>query len=155
MEWLNKVGIMMAEHVTEQKKYCCRCGSEADKTPNGGCSLRCVCAWQSAHGVWVDKRGALTDEDKMYVQRTFLEAHEAEPDNELLLADYALFLWRELNEWQQAEQMLEKALALPATSARVRMRILNLYSHFLSTTPISDSKLDAHRNGSYMNSSSA
>ena len=84
-----------------------------------------------------------------------LFAHQAEPDNELLLADYALFLWRELNEWQQAEQMLEKALALPATSARVRMRILNLYSHFLSTTPISDSKLDAHRNGSYMNSSSA
>jgi hypothetical protein len=149
VEWLTKVGMMMQEHVAYQKRHCCMCGSEADKAPDS-CSLRCVCAWQSAHDLWQDNRGSLSDKDLMWIERTFLEAHETEPDNELLLADYALFLWHEVGKAQEAEHLLEKAIALPPSSTRVRMRVLNLYSHFLSTTPITDTKLNAHREGSYM-----
>lgn len=147
-EWLYKVGDMVRRHVAEQKKACCYCGSEADKVEQ--CSLRCVCAWEAAHSLWKEKRADpsahidLSVEDLRYIQTGFEEAVEREP-NELLLADYALFLWYEHGEHNTPEKLLEKAIALPTKDPMVRMRILNLYSHFLSSTPVTSAKLDAHR----------
>mmetsp|Transcript_4604 Transcript_4604/g.8712 ORF Transcript_4604/g.8712 Transcript_4604/m.8712 type:complete len:230 (-) Transcript_4604:194-883(-) len=149
-EWVTKMGSLTSAHVAQQKQSCCYCGPKAHEGgANGeGCSLKCVCTWDSAHTCWQNTRqdcATVGDQDYLYIERSFIEATEFEPDNELLLADYALFLWHERQEYQKAEELLQRALSLEPQNPLIRMKVLNLYSSFMSLTPASDVKVEEHR----------
>jgi hypothetical protein len=56
-----------------------------------------------------------------------------------------LFLWRQRRDYNGTEAMLTRALAAPHQNEMVRLKILNLYSLFMSITPPSATNLEKQR----------
>ena len=80
-EWLRKVADLTMQHVAKQKATCCYCGPDAGGAENG-CSLACVCAWEHAHNLWLDRKEsqtALSMQDQLYLERAFDEAYNVRP----------------------------------------------------------------------------
>lgn len=141
-EWIGKLGRSAKAAKAQAKASCCYCGAEADMEPQP-CTLSCSCDWEMAHDVWVtnvDKslnQPEEYEENMVYVEQLFTKAMEGdeEKNNVLLVADFALFLWKQKGDLRAVEDMLNKALAMKTVSTEERAIVLNLYSFFLSSTP--------------------
>jgi hypothetical protein len=148
--WFGKLGVMREKLITEQRATCCYCGPEAGKDGQP-CTLSCVCAWELAADLMKEikhEAGLTTPEDEEninWADRNFQEILYCQPDNQVLLADYAMFLWRTRGDFNGAEQMLKHAMEAPCTNELVRMKILNLYSLFMSISPPSAANLEKQR----------
>lgn len=149
-KWFDKLGVMRENIITEQRSTCCYCGPEAGKGEHP-CTLSCVCAWELAADLMKDIKhnsGTSTpdiEENINWADRNFQEILYDQPDNHVLLADYALFLWRQRGDFNGTEQMLKRALEAPTSNELVRMKILNLYSLFMSISPPSAANLEKQR----------
>lgn len=102
------------------------------------------CNWNKKHwwyhhirmvfGVWHLRRFRL---QSRHVEKHFQDAlaNEDLSQNALLIADYALFKWRECLDYEEAEKLLNLAMQLDTTRDFERTTLLSLYSLFLSSTP--------------------
>lgn len=141
-EWMNKLGRFAKAAKARAKASCCYCGSEASMEPQP-CNLSCSCDWEMAHDVWVTnivksaERPAEYEDNMIYVEQLFTKAITEDTENStpLLVADFALFLWKQKGDLLAVEAMLNKALAMKQVTIEERTLVLNLYSFFLSSTP--------------------
>mmetsp|Transcript_4459 Transcript_4459/g.8372 ORF Transcript_4459/g.8372 Transcript_4459/m.8372 type:complete len:250 (+) Transcript_4459:135-884(+) len=108
------------------------------------CNSHSSCTWQYAHMIWDNIHSDMDnmivssyDEDVGHVEKHFQDAlaNEDLSQNALLIADYALFKWRECLDYEEAEKLLNLAMQLDTTRDFERTTLLSLYSLFLSSTP--------------------
>lgn len=123
-----------------KRRSCCYCGDMAE-TAEDGCNLDCSCSWELAAAIWESHEGILEEEKKASADEFFIAAIESEPENELILAHYAIYLWKERGNLKSAEDLLEKSLEMEPRSFEARTQVLRLYSLFLSSTPPLTSKV--------------
>jgi len=122
----------MASCSNKDTSNCCYCGSNAANVD--ACELECGCSWMLAQSIW-DHAAADEDSGVDTINRYFTEALESDPANDVLLAQFALFQWKERSDFGEAEILFERALSIDPTSEQTRTNILSLYSFFLSSTP--------------------
>mmetsp|Transcript_24969 Transcript_24969/g.34414 ORF Transcript_24969/g.34414 Transcript_24969/m.34414 type:complete len:262 (+) Transcript_24969:84-869(+) len=145
VSFIKTLGNIASEVTAKQRSTCCYCGDKAAEAENG-CNLSCKCDWHVAHLIWEkystgnDVLPDTYESDMLYVERMFGKALQDDERNPLLLADYALFLWRERSRLVEAEELLNTALSLETRDSSARQTLLNLYSTFLSFTPPSSMK---------------
>lgn len=135
--WVERLGSLADRATAATKSSCCYCGDDADKAQP--CNLSCACDWSMAHDVWMTNLGT-TDPEKLkenmvYVEQLYNKALSSESNNILMLADFALFLWKQKGDLRAVEATLNQALAAKAEDSEHRALILSLYSFFLSSTP--------------------
>lgn len=89
-------GKLKDKEICKQRATCCYCGPDAGEAALRGeaCSLSCICAWELA-GTLVQEHSheapnAAREEDLIWADRNFLEIIADQPDNQVLLADYAV-----------------------------------------------------------------
>lgn len=137
-EWVARLGVLAGTANAESKKTCCYCGENSSEASQ--CNLTCACDWHLAHDVWMNNLTNIADlekheENMVYVEQLYSKALVAEPDNVLMLADFAVFLWKQKGDLGQVETTLNRALSNKTAASEDRSLILSLYSFFLSSTP--------------------